>query len=431
MTVAEAPTKPQETAPLALSEEPTRRFRLRSTFIVAMALFVGMNALLSFLFLSPFDPYRFNYRGWSWWTFNALRHQARVSNVVLLGSSTMVSALAGSDANYLGKTLDLTSHHRSQYLEDALKKRIAGDIETFSLAAPGQMPSDAYITLKAMVASATRPDVVIYGVAPRDFIDSTLSAPGDTDAFKYLTRIVNIDDVASRLFRSPFAKLEWFIQRSVYLYGYSLDIRLILNDLTSSAIDFLLPRPWVRYPFTWWDRQRMIPNYLPAEIHPEAIMSGPVDRDTANGRYTDNTVEYLQRYKNPDVHTYKTQMFFLSQIAQFCHKERIELIIVNMPITLENIRLLKPGGYVGYLQGLNEFALRHDVKFFNLNDFSKYHKNDYHDSVHLNAFGGTKFFDDVCGVLINDERLHAIVAMSAEHLAKHREIATKRNSTTY
>lgn len=343
----------------------------------------------------------------------------------------MVSALAGCDANYLQKSLDLTEHHRSRYFEDTLNKNIPGELETFSLAAPGQMPSDAYITLKAMLASATRPDVVIYGVAPRDFIDSTLSAPGDTDAFKYLTRIVNIDDVAQHVFRSPFGKLDWCLQRSVYFYGYSLDIRLVFNQCVEALADTFLPRPWTSTPFTWWDRQRMIPTYLPAEIHPEAIMSGPIDRETANSRYTDNTVEYLQRYKNPDPHTYKTQTYFLSELAQFCHKERIELVIVNMPITLENIRLLKPGGYIGYLQGLKEFALKHDIAFFDLNDFSRYHKNDYHDSVHLNAFGGRKFFDDVCNVIVKDSRLNTIVAMSAEQLAKHREIAAKRVRPAY
>ncbi|MBY0356736.1 MAG: hypothetical protein K2W82_01940 [Candidatus Obscuribacterales bacterium] len=427
--------KRQQEELLAMSEVKElvgpKRFRLRSTFLVALAIFVCANAFLSFFMPIPFDIYKFNYRGWSWWTFNALREEKQVSNVVLLGSSTMVSALAGCDANYLQKGLDLTRHHHSRYLEDRLKKNIAGDIDIFSLAAPGQMPSDAYITLKAMVASATRPDVVIYGVAPRDFIDSTLSAPGDTDAFKYLTRIVNIDDVAARVFRSPFSKLDWFLQRAVYFYGYALDLRLSFLEGTDSVLNVVLPRPWTSTPFTWWDRQRLIPTYLPAEIHPEAIMAGPIDRKTADEKFTDNTLEYLQRYKNPDPHTYKTQTYFLSQLAQFCHKERIELIIVNMPITLENIRLLKPGGYIGYLQGLKEFAMKHDLSFFDLNDFGRYHKNDYHDSVHLNAFGGTKFFDDLADVVVKDKRLNTIVAMSAEHLAKHRQIAGKHSEKTY
>ena len=414
----------------ASSEEP-KKWKFRSTFVLAAAIFVALNALMSFSTPFPFDCYKFNYKGWSWWTFNALRHSDKISNVAILGSSTMVSAIAGCDANYLQRGLDLTEHHRASYFEAQLKKKMpAGEFQTFSLAAPGQVPSDAYITLKAMVATKSRPDIVVYGLAPRDFIDSTLTAPGDTDAFRYLTRIVNIEDVARKVFRTPLGKLDWSLQRLVYLYGYSLDFRMAGTDAATIAMDRLFPRPWSKTPFTWWDRRAVLPGYLPAEIHPEAVMAGPIDLKTAKSRYTDNTVEYVQRYKQPDAHTYRTQMYFLGKIAEFCRKERIELVLVNMPITLQNLRLLKAGGYIRYLQSLREFSMIHKVACYDLNDFSKYSQQDFHDSVHLNAFGGQKFFDDMCQSIFNDERLHQLVAMAGEHLAKHRSLgneASKRS----
>ncbi len=419
----------------AVVEQPTtsekRRYKFRSKFILAVAIFAGLNACFTFFTPFPFDPYKFNYKGWAWWTFNELRHTSKVSNIALLGSSTMVSASAGCDANYLQKGLDLTNHHRSVYLEDLLKKSFKGDFESFSLAAPGQMPSDAYITLKGMVASASRPDVVIYGVAPRDFIDSTLIAPGDTDAFKYLTRLVNIDDVAQRVFRSPWSKLDWLFQRNLYMYFYGLDIKIAFEEESSRILNRILPRPSSKTPFTWWDRQRLLPEYLPAEIHPDAVMAGPIDRATAEAKYTDNTVEYKRRYSHPDIHTYRTQMYFLGKIAEFCRKERIELVIVNMPITLENIALLKPGGYMGYLQGLREFSVINNLAVYDLNDFNKFGKKDFHDTVHLNAFGGQKFFDSLCQTIQSDPRVSAIITMSGEHLAKHKEIAARPTRPTF
>ncbi len=405
-----------------------KKWKFRSTFVLASVLFVAMNAVMSFSSPFPFDSYKFNYRGWSWWTFNALRNSSRISNIAIIGSSTMVSAIAGCDANYLKRGLDLTEHHRASYLESKLKKAYpCGEFETFSLSAPGQMPSDAYISLKAMVATANRPDIVIYGLAPRDFIDSTLSAPGDTDAFRYLTRIVNIDDVFQRVFRSPYGKLDWCLQRLIYLYGYSLDFRMDLTECATTVVNAAVPKPWTNKPFTWWDRRDVIPNYLPAEIHPEAVMAGPIDLETAKKRYTDNTLEYLQRYKHPDSHTYKTQMYFLGKIAEFCRKERIELVLVNMPITKQNLKLLRNGGegYWDYLQLLREFAFPRSVSLFDLNKFDRYSQEDFHDSVHLNAFGGQKFFDDICGSIIADPRLNPLVGMSGEHLAKHRALAVE------
>lgn len=408
-----------------LKHEP-RKYRFRSKFLLAMAIFAMINACCTFFTPFSFDPYHFNYHGWAWWQFNELRQTTRISNVAMLGSSTMVSALAGCDANYLNKGLDLTNHHRSVYLEDALKRSFPNtEFESCSLAAPGQMPSDAYITLKGMVASANRPDIVIYGVAPRDFIDSTLTAPGDTDAFKYITRIVNIDDVADKVFRSPWSKVDWLMQRNLYLYHHSVDIRGAFDTGWNRVLAVLAPRTWSKAPFTWWDRQKLLPNYLPAEIHPEAVMAGPIDRATAEAKYTDNTVEYRQRYKNPDKHTFNTQMYFLSKIAEFCRKERIEFIVVNMPISLENIALLKPGGYIGYLQKLREFGIQQKIAVYDTNDFSEFTRKEYHDTVHLNAFGGQKFLDHLTNYIKMDPRVSAIVEMSGQHFAKQKDIASR------
>jgi hypothetical protein len=433
MTVA-TPEKPRSAAPATHpAEQPSQhKYRFRSKFLLAAAIFTALNMCLTFFTPFPFDPYKFNYRGWAWWTFNELRHTSKVSNIALLGSSTMVSALAGTDANYLNANLDLTNHHSSSYLEGSLKRAFnKGDFATFSLAAPGQMPSDAYITLKGMVASASRPDIVIYGVAPRDFIDSTLTAPGDTDAFKYITRFVNIDDVAQRVFRSPWSKLDWLFQRNIYLYCYSLDIRIVCEEFGTRALATILPRPWTKTPFSWWDRRNLLPGYLPAEVHPDALMAGPIDRKTAEAKYSDNTLEYMQRYKNPDIHTYRTQMYFLTKIADFCRKERIELVIVNMPVTLDNLRLLKPGGYMGYLQGLREFAIINKLSVYDLNDFGQFNRKDFHDTVHLNAFGGQKFLDNLTATLSADVRLKEILSMSGEHLAKHKEIAARPTVPTF
>lgn len=396
---------------------------IKSRFMQALALFLAINAGLAYFGTIKFDPYKFNYTGWTWWTLHDLRQRGEIHNIALLGSSTMVSAIAGSDANYLNKPLNLTEHHRLEYLNDRLSKHFGGAISTFSLAAPGQMPSDAYLFIKAMVASANRPDVVIYGVAPRDFIDSTLAGPNDTEPFKYLTRIVNIDDVAGRVFRSPWARLDYFFGRHLFMYGYCLDFRMWAADLTTDFLNKIAPRPWTRTPFTWWDRMAMLPNYLPAEINPHAVISGPITKQTAQSSYKDNTKEYLQRYRSPDPQTYKTQMFFLRKLAEYCHKERMELILVNMPITYYNANMLQPGIYLKYVQSLKDFACLNDIVFYDLCRFEKYGQEDFYDSVHLNAFGGQKFFDNLVTAIISDYRPSMAISMSAIQLHHDRQLA--------
>lgn len=397
----------------------------KSIFLLALVIFGTLNLFLAFDQTFAFDPYRFNYKGWSWWTIDDLRQQKEISNIALLGSSTMVSAISTCDATFLKRGLDLAYYHKASYLEHRLQKAFPGSFETFSLAAPGQMPSDAYLSLKAMVATANRPDVVIYGVAPRDFIDSTLQAPADTDAFKYLTRLINIDDVGPMLFRNPFGKLDWFLQRHIYFYNYALDMRLFLQDVTTGIMDRILPAPGGGKAFTWWDRVRLLPAYLPAEIHAGATVSQPYDPEHPP-EYKDNTLEYIARYRKPDKHTIKTQMYFLNKIAEFCRKERIELIVVNMPITLQNISLLPPGSYLThYLTELRKFAFENNVIFYDLNNFERYNMGDFHDSVHMNANGGKKFFDDIYDVIVKDYRASVKLTLAGTQLEQHKAVAAK------
>jgi hypothetical protein len=399
------------------------RTKLRSVFVVALVIFGLFNIYCSFFNPFDFDPFKYSYKGWAWWTMNDLKRTPNVHNVAVLGSSLMVSAVAGCDANHLKKSLDLTKYHHVSYLDDKLKQAFGGSFNTFNLSAPGQMPSDAYLSLRAMVATAARPDVVVYGIAPRDFVDSLLNGPNDTEPFKYLTRFVNIDEVATHEFRSAWAKLDWCLQRLVFLYGYSLDFRLAFGDTSTTLINHYLPKPWSSHPFTWWDRTRILPTYIPGEIHPEAVISTPLT--SKDIKFTDNTDEYRRRYKQPDPDTFKTQMYFLRKLAEFCKRERIQLVLVNMPIMQCNIEMLDSKVYAQYLTELNKFAWNTDFIYCDLCDFTKYSKKDYHDTVHLNAFGGKKFFDELITSVVKDPRAANSLTLAGIQLERNTALATQ------
>jgi hypothetical protein len=376
--------------------EPPPRMGKRSRFLFSLLLFFFLNATLSFTAPIDFDPYRYPCRNWPWWMVNDLRHDQTSHNVALLGSSLMVSAVAGCDTNYLRKPLDLTAYHKATYFDRLLHTKFGGAFSTVNLSAPGQMPSDAYLILKATVEIAQRPDVVIYGIAPRDFIDSTLSNPAETEEFKYIERVVNVDDVASGLYRTPLPRLEWFLQRSLYLCGKSLDLQMLIGDHVTSAMAYLVPRPTATlYPFTWWDRRKLLPRYLVGEIIPDSMLAMPLARADAQALYKDNTAEYRERYKRPVPGIYQTQLYFLRKLAAYCRREKIELVLVNMPISELNVSLLRPMAYQQYLSGMQVFGFSQDIAFIDLCNWKTFTTEDFHDSVHLNAFGGQKLFDSL------------------------------------
>ena len=396
----------------------------KSAFIVSLVAFLAINVTLAFTEPYPFDPYKFLYRGWAWWTLDSLRRESQPHNVALMGSSLMVSAIAGCDANFLNKPVDLTSYHKASYFDKLLTTTFGGAFDTYSLAAPGQMPSDAYLTLQAMVNTNHRPDVVIYGIAPRDFIDSFLSSPTDTEQFRYLKRVVNIDDVASGLYRSPIPHLDWFLQRSLYFYSYSLDLQMAFAHNWRHIMNVLAPTPPSKDPFTWYDRKKLLPLYLAGEYVPGCMVAGTLNRATAAASFVDNTGEYKERYKKPEPHIYQTQFYFLRKIAAYCRRQEIKLILVNMPLTALNIGLLKPDVHTNYLKAIENFGVDQGIITFNLCDTKSFHQDDFHDSVHMNAFGGKKFFDRLTVALKKTPATACDLKLAGAALAKHTSLAS-------
>ncbi len=425
---AQSPVETQPTATETKShhdESPLRAGRY-SIFNVALAIFVVANMVLSFSQPIEFDKFKFPYQGWAWWTFNDLRNSSDEHNVALLGSSLMVSAVNNSDAMYMQKELNLAKYHNAVYLDKLLAEKFGGSFKTYNLAAPGQMPSDAYMTLHAMLKTHQRPDVVIYGVAPRDFYDSSMDSPVDTEPFKFLHRLVNLDDSWNKLFKSPFDKLNFILERDVWLYGNALDISMRASEKLEAFLDKYAPAPYGRGAFTYWDRIKLLPAYKAGEIHPLAVVAPPQDPNKPP-TFQDNTPEYRERYKNPDPKNYDIQHYFLNKLVELCKRERIELVIVNMPITLENIRVLGSYRYMGYVNSLRTMN-KGTMRAFDLNDFSLYSLNDYADGVHLNAFGGNKLFKQLVEIMNATYRTRLALEASGHHMARRKAIADQNIS---
>lgn len=394
----------------------------QSRFVAAMAIFIAANIACSFLNPLRFDPFKFPYTGWAWWTFNDLRNSTGLHNIALLGSSLMVSAINACDANYGNKTLDLTKYHGATYLDDKLRSTFGGQFHTYNLAAPGQMPSDAYLTLKSMLTTAHRPEVVIYGVAPRDFLDSSMSDPTDTEPFHFLNRLVTTDECASGLYRDPMAKLGGFLNRNLYLSHHAIDYQMLLESNNQRFLAKIAPVPSGGKPFTFWDRVKILPGYKPGEIHEGAVMINALTKEQAIASFRDNTLEYIDRYKKPDPHTYRNQLYFLRKLFKLCKKERIDLIVVNMPISKENINILGPNTYLYYIQAMQQTCGTYKVPFFDLNFYYNYTKDLYHDYVHLNGFGGARFLDSMVAEFKNNPRTCAAFELAGQGLEKEEKL---------
>ncbi len=391
-----------------------------SKFLVAIAAFFAFNAVLARVKPITIDAQAFPLHSWSWWTFKDLNETKQQSNVAILGSSLTVVAISECDAVQRGEKLDLSEYRQAQYFDSRLKQRLGGQYSTFNLSSPGQMPSDAYLTLKAAIQTGHRPDVVIYGLAPRDFFDGTLQKATDTEAYKFLRRVVSADDISHLMFHQPLHKLEHAIEDSVYLYANSMDIQSKLMDKIEAVSASTLPAS----KWSWEDRQHILPNYKPLEINCGQLYA-------MNSEPSANMKEHLQdykaRYRNPDLQIYRSQLAVLQKLVLLCKYQGIELVLVNMPIRKQNVDILKPQLASQYLADLRNIANSNAISFIDLCDFSCYEAVDYRDTVHLNGFGGKKFIEKLVDRLASDTKLRRVMMASSQRQGQALAVSKDKN----
>ncbi len=215
---------------------------------------------------------------------------------------------------------------------------------------------------------------------------------------------------------SPFGKLDWLLQRSVNLYRISLDCRLTLEKLSRQYLSHnglmnLPEQEGAAGPFA----TRLRALLRPFNIEPGTFLA--LQTVTDKSPMLDNRRDYMDRYRNPDQRLYETQFRFLNKIVDTCEKENIKLVLVQMPITQENVQILKPAVYSKYKADLAKVCADKKISLLDLCKFDQYSKDDYRDTVHLNGFGGKKFVDNLAAAIGADNQLNTSVTAAGKGFA--------------
>ena len=410
-SVLERPVK-TESDVLRKEQLPVNKTAVKSSAIAALALFLTLNVVLSVSDPIAFDKFKYPYTSWSWWTIKDIQSLPQeTNNVALLGSSLTVAPINSADATYFNESLDQTEYHRVRYLDQALEKKLGGKFRTFNLSCPGQMPSDAYLTLQAMVNLSEKPAVVLYGIAPRDFIDSNLAGPQDTDSFRYLSRIVSVANDENVIYAKPLDKINRTLEKNIYFYKNSMDLQMAFGSMVTDLMNTAAPEPASQKPFTYWDRVKLLPEYKKGEFHKYAHMAAPEDLSKPS-EFIDNQIEYVYRYKKPKQEQFDMQMHFLNKLARYTKEEGIKLVLINMPLTKDNLALLKKEHYDNYINTMRSFSDNNNIHLLDFNNDNHFVKADFRDTVHMNARGGIKFLELVASKLTELDDLKVLLSGS-------------------
>ncbi len=335
------------------------------------------------------DPYQSPNRSWAWWAVQDLRAQ-KSADIAIFGSSLMLAALNDGDSTYLQKPFDAVTHHRAFYLEHLLQEKSGQPVSTASLAIGGQMASDVYALATTLFTRNPRPTAIVWGIAPRDFLDSSFTNPDSSETVRYMNKVAGSTDILSTKRRILWDRIQNVADGTFYLYGKRGDIIASTLPYAKSAVRQVRPD--------------VDPDTVrtPSPLLAYAMKNLPEDNGVDQWRVTpyspskvfaDNTAEYMMRYHPFKPKVLETQLAYFEKFLAFAKQQGITVTLVNMPLTQDNLKLLPEGAYQAYLGGVEKLSTKYGAKLLQFNDQKTFPRSEFADTVHLNGIGGKHFFE--------------------------------------
>ena len=345
----------------------------------------------------PIDHFNSPNRSWVWWAVRDFRQSASdlktKPDIVLMGSSLMMAAVHGGDATYLNQPQNVAFHHRSLVFEDLLEKKTGTKVNTFAFALGGQMASDAYALTSTLLRNDDQPKAIIYGIAPRDFMDNTLASPASTETFRYMSRLGGMEDVAWQSRSSFWEQVEFAFARISALYDHKLDFVYLQNKYVKDMLGCCPAFKDLESVHTPFALRKLALLELPEDQGPNDLMILPFKKEEY--KFVDNLDEYRMRYRAFKPKLFELQLSFLERMLKFCHERGTAVFLVNMPLTEENVKLMPPGFYDNYKQRISNLASKYGADVVDLNNADVFGKELFADSVHMNGAGGVRFFREL------------------------------------
>lgn len=395
-----------------MDEASNKNKLLKSPVLWGVIGLLAANLLLGFVQpLAKVDPESLpSARTWVWWAMHELLEKPRNPEVVLLGSSLVMHPISRQDADYLNRDFDYVHHHRSCYMADRLSQKLGlPGLDCYNFSLPGAVTSDDYLIARALFSSERSPRLIVLCLTMRDFNDHGVPCAAATAAFRYLRRFTNIDDIVDIAMPQIWQRSDYWIGKVLYLWDKKLDMQAILAERSKQLCKPLVGKVCRQGGLNELDLGRNMPINLRSEVEEGTSIVTP----HIPYSFEDNTREFRKRYR-PNDGLFVTEVEFLDRFMRLCQEQGSEVVLVNMPLTKENMALMPPRAYDKYLSMLKAKSRQWNCVLLNLNQSPAFQKTDFHDTVHMTASGGKKMVDAIVSVIAGDRSLASALTGPAQ-----------------
>lgn len=292
----------------------------------------------------------------------------------LLGSSLVLAPFWSSDLKHFPNVGDCWHHHASMYMEKNFADAGLGKTGVVNFGLPGLVVSDAYLIAEKIFNGPSKPKYLVYGIAPRDFMDDFLGAHTQTPLFERLVTVPDALQLGDLYFESPQERLDFVLQKVVYLYGKRGRYQGRLSKTASKTVEKIF-------------RAKGAPAVSPED---DSRALGFLLEANRPYVWAASIREYKARYKTFNEVQFERQKSFLKAFLKLTKDRGINTVLVNMPLTDDNMKLMPPGLYDRYMQSVLALAKANGTPLIDLRNGDRFADEYFYDTVHLNARGGDK-----------------------------------------
>ena len=313
-------------------------------------------------------------------------------NIVLLGSSLMRMPFFLADRQHTDYVSDYDHYCWGRTLQNILRTAGLKNSLVFNFSIDGEMVSDAFLINKKLFQGINRPEWIIYGIAPRDFIDSLLSKETRTPIFDCLFNVVDAWSAKNGFTMTLSEKLNFTMEKICFFYDKRKQIQNMFSDLCVGVTTDVF----------WRSKRLSQPEKTSHALEPWQ------DPDA----WRNSIDEYRKRYKLFNAGQCDKQQRFLKSLCEKARGNGSKVLLVNMPLTVENIALMPPEAYAKYKSIIAAAAQWAGVQLLDLQNANEFSTSQYRDTAHLNEKGAHRL-----SMIISDTlKCHVIWLMPVDKL---------------
>ncbi len=308
--------------------------------------------------------------------------QGPLPDVVLLGSSLMMTPVWSLDLRDFPGVGDVYHHHHARTLS-----KLMSPASVYNFALPGAMVSDQYLLFSKLFKDDKAPKTVVYGLAPRDFMDDLLTGETRTPVFQSLSDLGDLFAYHDLYLETWQEKGDFAMNNMLFFYGKRCRYQDKFSHIVAGVYDRISP-----------PTATAAASQNDGSLDLAAALYG--DREAV---WRKSKVEYGARYRRFNSAQFAKQKLFLANMLDTAAKRGIRLILVDMPLTKDNIALMPDGFYDRYHAALNEITSTHGGTVVSASQLSSFDDSCFLDTVHLNASGGAKLSSLIAAAATNKQ----------------------------